>query len=241
MATFVLVHGSWQGAWAWDTIVPRLTALGHRAVAIDLPGNGHRPPVAIPVRLDHYAAHLAEVIAGEREPVILVGHSGGGIAVTAALARVPERVRLAVYLCAFMLPEGMTNAGFYQRYLQPQMRGAVARKTLSPDGHFSTVNADDACEVFYQCAEPALARAAAAKLTPSPEAPRHDPMPALPGMVPRVYIETLQDRSVHLELQRVMQGLVPCREVIALDTDHAPQLSMPDALARMLDRCSQAR
>lgn len=240
MAVFVLVHGSWQGAWAWDTIVPRLAARGHRAIAVDLPGNGHRPPVAIPVRLDHYAAHLAEVIAAESEPVILVGHSGGGIAVTAALARVPERVRLAVYLCAFMLPEGMTNDGFYARYLKPEMRGAVARKTLSADGQFASVNADDACEVFYQCADPALARAAAARLTPSPEGPRHDPMPALTE-VPRVYIETLQDRSVHLELQRIMQGLVPCREVIALDTDHAPQLSMPDTLADVLDRLAAQR
>jgi pimeloyl-ACP methyl ester carboxylesterase len=239
MSTFVLVHGSWQGAWAWDLLVPQIEALGHRAIAVDLPGNGFEPAPAIPVRLAHYADHLARILAVQPEPVILVGHSGGGIAITAAIEQVPERVRLAVYLCAFLLPAGMTNAGFYERYLQPHMRGAVARKTLSADAQSSTVNAADALEVFYQCADPGLARAAAAKLTACPEGPRHDPMPSTPerfGRVPRIYIETLQDRSVHLELQRTMQRLVPCREVISLNTDHAPQLSIPGVLAQVLDR-----
>lgn len=245
MATFVLVHGSWQGAWAWDGIVARLRALGHRAIAVDLPGNGFAPPPDDgPVRLHHYAEAVARAIDAEAEPVVLVGHSGGGIAVTAAAELRPERVRTLVYLCAFMLPAGMTNAGFYAEYLKPAMRGAVARKTLSADGAYSTVNPDDAVEVFYQCADPALARAAAARLTPCPERPRHDPMPSTParfGTVPRVYIETLQDRSVHLELQRVMQGLLPCREVVSLDTDHAPQLSMPDALVATLARLADTR
>jgi alpha-beta hydrolase superfamily lysophospholipase len=38
--TFLLVHGAWQGAWAWDTIVPRLKQAGHDAIAVELPGDG---------------------------------------------------------------------------------------------------------------------------------------------------------------------------------------------------------
>jgi len=47
--TFILVHGAWQGAWAWDTIVARLEAAGHPAIAVDLPGDGHdnTPPQEI--------------------------------------------------------------------------------------------------------------------------------------------------------------------------------------------------
>src|SRR5690349_24522079 len=104
MTTFVLVHGSWQGAWAWDRVIPLLEARGHRVVAVDLPGNGHTPAPELPVRLHHYAEHVARVIDAQPAPVILVGHSGGGITVTAATELRPERVALAVYLCAFMLP-----------------------------------------------------------------------------------------------------------------------------------------
>ncbi|MGC2822408.1 MAG: alpha/beta fold hydrolase, partial [Candidatus Sulfotelmatobacter sp.] len=75
--TFVLVHGAWQGAWVWDTIVPRLRAAGHDAIAVDLPGNGFdaTPPQAVNVGL--YAAHIAELVDGARGPIVLVGHSMG--------------------------------------------------------------------------------------------------------------------------------------------------------------------
>ncbi|MGY8957303.1 MAG: alpha/beta fold hydrolase, partial [Alphaproteobacteria bacterium] len=40
MATFLLIHGAWQGAWAWQRLAPLLEAAGHTAVAVDLPGDG---------------------------------------------------------------------------------------------------------------------------------------------------------------------------------------------------------
>ena len=36
--TFVLVHGSWQGAWSWDGVRDHLRARGHRVIAPALPG-----------------------------------------------------------------------------------------------------------------------------------------------------------------------------------------------------------
>lgn len=40
--TFVLVHGAWHAAAHWNPVVSRLVDLGHRAVAVDLPGSGLR-------------------------------------------------------------------------------------------------------------------------------------------------------------------------------------------------------
>jgi len=31
--TFVLVHGSWQGAWCWDAVREQLRTRGHRVLA----------------------------------------------------------------------------------------------------------------------------------------------------------------------------------------------------------------
>jgi pimeloyl-ACP methyl ester carboxylesterase len=40
MATFVLIHGAWHGAWCWERVAPLLVAEGHRVLAPDLPGMG---------------------------------------------------------------------------------------------------------------------------------------------------------------------------------------------------------
>jgi pimeloyl-ACP methyl ester carboxylesterase len=235
--TFVLVHGAWQGAWAWDTIVPRLKAAGHDAIAVDLPGNGHDQTPPGDVNLDRYAQHVASIIDKIEGPIVLVGHSMGGTATAQACELRPERVALAIYLAALLLPDGLSVMQFYERYLEPWMRGATTRVTHSADGLLSSIDPAAAVEVFYHQADPALAKAAAARLTPQPEGGRRSQLHLTPerfGRVPRVYVEALQDRSVHLPLQRRMQALTPCLAVYSLDTDHAPQLSAPDALTGIL-------
>lgn len=39
MSTFILVHGSWHGAWNWHKVVPLLEKAGHKAIALDMPGH----------------------------------------------------------------------------------------------------------------------------------------------------------------------------------------------------------
>ena len=60
MATFVLVHGAWHGAWCWDKVVPLLEAKGHTVVAPDLPGHGddETPRVNAPHTPETKAAYL---------------------------------------------------------------------------------------------------------------------------------------------------------------------------------------
>lgn len=234
--TFILIHGAWQGAWAWDTIVSRLTASGHAAIAADLPGDGHDDTPAGEVNLDRYAQKVCALVDATTGPVIMVGHSMGGVTASQVCEMRPERIALAIYLCAFMLPDGMAVLDFYERYLEPWMKGAHARLTYDAMGT-STIDPASAAEVFYHMSDPALALAAAKRLTPQPEGARKSKLKLTPeryGKIPRVYIEALQDRSVHLPLQRKMQEIAGCAAVYGLESDHAPQLSMPDRLTGLL-------
>lgn len=233
--TFILVHGAWQGSWAFDTIVPRLKAAGHDAIAADLPGDGHDNTPPAEVNLDAYAEKVASIVDGVAGPIVMVGHSMGGITASTISEMRPERVVLAIYLCAFMLPDGMAVLDFYEKYLEPWMKGAHARVTY--ENGTSRIDPVSAVDVFYQMSDRKVAEAAAARLTPQPEGARRSKLhltAANYGRVPRVYIEALQDRSVHLPLQRKMQEITGCTAVDALDSDHAPQLSMPDALVAKL-------
>jgi hypothetical protein len=148
----------------------------------------------------------------------------------------PERIALAIFLAAFLLPDGMSVLQFYEMHLEPWMVGAHKRVSYDAAGLLSTIDPVAAIEVFYHKADRTQAEAAARRLTPQPEEGRRSRLKLSPdsfGTVPRVYIEAREDRSVHLPLQRKMQAMSPCRAVYGLDSDHAPQLSDPDALVAL--------
>lgn len=233
--TFILIHGAWQGAWAFDTIVPRLEAAGHEAIAADMPGDGHDDTPPDQVNLELYARKVVALIDAAKGPVVMLGHSMGGITASQVCELRSDRIALAIYLCAFMLPDGMAVLDFYEKYLEPWMKGAHARVTYQAGT--SRIDPVSAIDVFYQLSDRKVAEAAAARLTPQPEGARRSKLHLTLenyGKVPRVYIEALQDRSVHLPLQRKMQEITGCTAVYGLESDHAPQLSMPDALVEKL-------
>ncbi len=241
-ATFVLIHGAWQGAWAWQRVTPLLEARGHKAVAVDLPGNGHDDTPAGDVTTMLYAAHVAEIIDDIEGPIIVVGHSMGGTVAAQVSELRPERVTAAVYLCAFLLPNGESILDFYERAWDDSMTGAHARVTYSDDGLLSTIDPDSAMAVFYGQADPHDAAQAAKQLTPQPEGGRRSKLQlsdANFGCVPRAYIETTGDASVFIELQRRMHKETPCTHVFTMDSDHAPQLSAPEALTEILDSVAE--
>ena len=80
IGTIVLIHGAWQGSWAFEAWRPLLAARGWRSVAVDLPGNGWNPQPLTGNGLDCQAAHVARVLADQPGPCVVLGHSGGGLA-----------------------------------------------------------------------------------------------------------------------------------------------------------------
>jgi pimeloyl-ACP methyl ester carboxylesterase len=64
--------------------VPLLEAGGNRVLAPDLPGHGDDKTVVAAVTLESYTSRICKIACAQTEPVILVGHSMGGIAITQA-------------------------------------------------------------------------------------------------------------------------------------------------------------
>jgi pimeloyl-ACP methyl ester carboxylesterase len=110
MATFVLVHGGWSGGWEWQSFAPLLEQAGHRVYRATLTGAGERAHLASPaVNLDTHILDVANVLFYEdlRE-VVLVGHSGGGMAITGVADRMPERLAHLVYVDAVVPEDGQS-------------------------------------------------------------------------------------------------------------------------------------
>ena len=93
MARFVLVHGAFHGAWCWRKTVAELEKRGHQAQAIDLPGQGDDATPLPNVTLDSMAGRIVATL--ERSPgrAVLVGHSFGGMAISAAAERLRNALK----------------------------------------------------------------------------------------------------------------------------------------------------
>ena len=89
MNTIVLVHGAWADGSSWDKVVPLLIDKGHKVVAV------HQPLSSL---ADDVAA-VRRVIRAQSGPVLLVGHSYGGVVITEAGN--DDKVTGLVYVAAF--------------------------------------------------------------------------------------------------------------------------------------------
>ena len=108
--TFVLVHGAWAGGWCWTRVAEPLAAAGHRVYAPTQTGCGERSHlISNSITLDVVTKDLINVLEWEDlTDVVLVAHSFGGVAATAAADQQRQRIRQIVYLDAMILQHGQS-------------------------------------------------------------------------------------------------------------------------------------
>lgn len=240
MARIVLVHGAFGRAACWDRVAPGLLAAGHSVEAIDLPGQGDDPTPVAEVTLDRYAQRVCDALAGG-PAAVLVGHSMGGMVITQAAARCPDRIERLVYVAAFLPWDGMSLIDMTQL---PEAAGDSVQANLVVEGDppVATMPSEAVREALCHCADDQAAAWAASIRGRQPVAPFTHPV-ALGGpgadafaALPRTYVMCLQDRAIKPALQRRMLETAGCDPVIEIDTDHSVWASAPDELAAALDR-----
>jgi pimeloyl-ACP methyl ester carboxylesterase len=128
MASYVIVHGAWGGAWAWNRfVVPMLREAGQTVFPVTLTGLGERTHLSSPdVSLDTHIQDVVNVLFYEDlSDVILVGHSYGGNVITGVADQAPERLQQLVYLDAATPENGQSSADSFpgrRQQLEEQAR-----------------------------------------------------------------------------------------------------------------------
>ncbi|KAF8041278.1 hypothetical protein BT93_A0021 [Corymbia citriodora subsp. variegata] len=156
---FVLVHGACHGAWCWYKVATLLKSSGHMVTALDMAASGVHPKQAQELNsIVEYAEPLFEFLEGlpQEEKVILVGHSMGGLVLSMAVERFPEKVHVAVFAAAFMpgpelsfhsIQEDLTLASYLVRpsRIYPDHAKMMEEVTVTK-GKYGTV-----CRVYILC------------------------------------------------------------------------------------------
>lgn len=273
---FLLVHGAWHGAWCFSKLIPHLERAGHVVAARDLPGHGARarhpnafrrrpsgeeafaiePSPIAAVTLADYVSDVMQtldaLVGSGSGPVILLGHSMGGIPITAVGEAAPEKILKLIYLTAYMPASGVPAIAYN--------RGPEAK-----DGKMgSAIKADPArvgaLRIDPRSVDPAyvanLKQAFANDVHEDEWAVLQDLLspdaPALPfstsikttrsrlGNIPRAYIKCRGDLALMPGTQEKFIELADefaphnKTEIHELDSSHSPFFSQPERLAVIL-------
>jgi pimeloyl-ACP methyl ester carboxylesterase len=241
MTDFLLIHGAMGGAWCWERVIPGLRAAGHDAVAIDLPGQGADRTPLEEVTLYRYADAVCDALDRMDGPVLLTGHSMGGMVITQAASQRPDKLAGLVYVAAF-LPEAGQSLIDITRWPEAAGDSVQANLVVEGDPPVATMPPEAAPEALYHCCTPEQIAWALPQRGSQPVIPFTQPFTPSDGVMaafdalPRAYVTCLQDRAIKPAAQTRMYSTAGCEPVIEIDTDHSPWLSRTDELVAALDR-----
>jgi pimeloyl-ACP methyl ester carboxylesterase len=217
-----------------------LEAKGHVVLAPDLPGHGNDSTASATVTLQSYADRICQIANAQSEPVILAGHSMGGVAITQAAENCPKQIRALAYVSAFLPSSGDS----LMTWAAQDRESMVNPSTMAAreDGSFD-FKLEHSREAFYGDCATNDVEFAQSHLSCQPSTPLATPVQTSRehwGRIPRYYVECLRDRAITLELQRAMQKNSPCQQTFYIDTDHSPFFSTPEQLADVLSQIALA-
>ena len=220
--TVLLVHGAFTDASSWTEVITALQADG---IDVQAPANPLRGTAAD-------AAYVAGVAAAIDGPVLLVGHSYGGMVVDRAAVLAPNVVGL-VYVAAFVLAEGETVAALTSRFPDSQL-GPALRPAPFPAGGGPGVELylrpDRFAEVFAADLPASLTSVAAAAQRPVAASAFEETSPVVAWRtLPTWFVVATEDRAIHPAAQRFMAQRAGAI-TIEVDGSHAVARSQPAAV-----------
>ncbi len=233
MTHFLLIHGSWHGAWCWYKVAPRLEEMGHSVVVPNLLGRGANKRLSQFISLRAMVRDIGTRLRQDQKTTIVV-HSRYGILAAAISEMFPEQIERVVYLASYMIPNQKRAASYFRADTGSVLTPYV---TVSQTGLWDELHPDIYREGLYHdcsdedvmlasnllCREPL--RPALAKLNLSDE--RY-------GSIPRAYIRLTEDRAVTLQLQDKCIDEVGVDRVENIKSSHSAYFSKPVELSEKI-------
>ncbi|BBN04993.1 hypothetical protein MPTK1_3g09400 [Marchantia polymorpha subsp. ruderalis] len=240
----VLVHGSGLGAWCWYKMVNLLQKRGYTVAAIDLTSQGRdRTNPDTVTTLDEYAKPLLNYLENLNGQAFLVAHSLGGITVSFAMEKYPQKIQKAVFVTSRMplnnqsshtsLPPESTEPGRPSDFVILNYANGPSAPPTSFSYNLSYIQ-----DMFFNETPDQDVTLAMLSMSPTPYAISFEVLkltPARYGSVRRFYVFTLND---HLSTPAAQQFTIdrnPPERVFKIRSDHSPFVSHPRQLTNIFE------
>ena len=227
MATFVLVHGAYQGGWIWKPVATRLRAAGHVVYTPTLDGCGERHHlIRAGITVATHAQEVAQLLFyDDLRDVVLAGTSAGGMVLEKAAELARDRIARLAFVDALALLPGERVSNIVNRVAQNETNALTTGPTRA-----------DAEKRLFADLDAETRAWALARYTPHPVAALEAPMELgnfwdqkWKAMVIRCRRATNPPETHQRRTAEKLGGAYH-----ELDTGHYPMLSEPDALTRLL-------
>ena len=235
----VLVHGAFENDQVWGHVSAKLQKDGYQVIAVDLPGRPGNPATPDKVSLDLYRDTVVKALGPLKRPAVVVGHSFGGIVISAAAEQAPKKIKTLVYLAAYLPQNGDSLVSLAQR--DPDAK-VGPHLQIQKDKGLASIEYSARADLFANDGPEGLRKAIPDLILDEPLAPLATPVKltaAKFGTVDKVYIHTAMDQVISPAFQAKMVAATPVRVEYTLQTGHTPFLTNPDGLADAIERAAR--
>ncbi len=226
MATFLLIHGAYQGGWIWKLVVERLQKAGHTVYAPTLDGCAERAhQLRGGITTESQAEELVKMMFfHDMKDVVIAGTSSGGMVMARVAELARDRISRVVFADALALFNG------------EKIRDIVTRPASINTPLALGPSREDAHGRLFADLEPGLRNWAADRMALHPTAVFHEP----------VKLERFWDLTWNASVLYCSRAPNPGEPHIrrsadklkakwhVIDTGHYPMLSTPDELTKIL-------
>ena len=237
----VLVHGAWEEANIWQAVTPLLKQDGYRVVTVTLPGRPSSPLSPDKVSLELYRDTILNAVGNPTRPVVLVGHSFGGITISVAAEAAPEKIKTLVYIAAYLPKDGQSLLELGNSDKDSKIGPHLQ---IMKDKGIIAIEKSARADLFCLDGNDQLRAAIPNLIVDEPLAPLVTPVHLTAerfGTVDKVYIHTAKDQVVSPSLQAIMVAGTPVRMEITMDTGHTPFLIDPHGLAQDIEMAAKTQ
>ncbi|MET9629787.1 alpha/beta hydrolase [Lentzea sp. NPDC006480] len=229
--TIVLVHGAFADSGGWGPVADRLQAEGHTVIA-----------AANPLRsVAHDAAQVRALVDSIEGPVVLVGHSYGGMVISKAGAGA-DNVTALVFVAAFAPEAGESGASLSGKFPGSSL-GETLRTVPLPDGGQDAYVAQELYHGQFAADVPVdTARRMAVTQRPITIAALNENAEGAQAWrgLPSYFVIAGADKNIPLAAVKFMAERAGAETVTVEGASHAVFASQPDVVAGLILRAANA-